>query len=161
MQPSFSAKEEHDFTKNIQREIFSAMCSNAHIVFVEFSYSGPTLPCLVELPNNVGYKKSYVIEKHANDGSVEIAELIKDKSLPSGHLKVTGINTDYCVYSTVAGLSRIYPDSKIEVVEDSCASLWSEGRPNNKHHTNGIDAMSALRNVTIKQVTDASCQPPP
>jgi nicotinamidase-related amidase len=151
MQPSFSAKEEFEVTKNIQREIFSAIYDNAHIVFVEFSYSGPTLPCLLELPSTIGYKKHYVIEKHSNDGSVEVASIIKDKSLPADHIKVTGINTDYCVLATVAGLSRLYPDSKIEVVEDSCASLWDTASPNERHHLHGIESMKRYSNVSIKE----------
>lgn len=151
MQPSFSAKEDMDVTQNIRKEIVSAINNKAHIVFVEFSYSGPTLSCLVELPHSIDYKNVHVIEKGRNDGSSEIHALVTAKDLPSNHFKVTGINTDYCVHATVDGLSYLYPKAKIEVISHACASLWAGNGQHPKNHERGIEKMRGISNVSITE----------
>lgn len=152
MQGSFYAKETLQLTKNLEKEILCAINNKASIVFVEFSNSGPTLDCLAELPRGHGYS-SYTIEKHQNDGSREIASLVVAHNLPVTHFKVTGINTDYCVAATVGGLSKLFPEAVIEVVDNCCASLWSKGSPNKSDHEDGIKVMKKLTNVVITNQT--------
>ncbi len=143
MQSAFGVLPESMITKNIQREIHVAMADGASIVFVEFSYTGPTLVSLVEITKQANYKNTYVIEKHTNDGSKEIFDLVTEKSLPNKHFKVTGVNTDYCVFETVRGMSKCFDTSVIEVIEDACAS--------NYNHKHGIDKMREISRVLIKE----------
>jgi nicotinamidase-related amidase len=153
MQSHFYAKEELEITKNLKREILGAINNQASIVFVEFDHSGPTLECLTKLPEQHGYR-SYTIEKQQNDGSHEVGALVIDKSLPVKHFKVAGINTDYCIASTVIGLSNLFPDGVIEVIDNCCASLWSMyGKPCNADHKNGLAMLKGIENVVITNST--------
>jgi nicotinamidase-related amidase len=148
MQESFFAKDSLEITKNIQREILSAINNQASIVFLEFSNSGATLACLSELPTHHGYR-SYTIEKDKNDGANDVAALALGKDLPIHLFKIAGINTDYCVADTVAGLAALFPESTIEVIDNCCASLWSNGYPNKYDHYDGIQMMRKFKNVVI------------
>lgn len=153
MQESFYAKDDLEVTKNINREILSAINNKASIVFVEFSNSGPTMDCLAELPRSHGYR-SYTTEKHKNDGSSDVAALALSKDLPIKHFKVVGINTDYCVASTVIGLSELFQDAVIEVIDNCCASLWSMyGKPCKADHQLGLDMLKGIENVIITNQT--------
>ena len=153
MQVHFSAKDDLDVTKNIHKEILAAINNKASIVFVEFSNSGPTLDSLAELPRSHGYR-SYTTEKNKNDGSSDVAALALSKDLPIKHFKVVGINTDYCVASTVIGLSDLFPDAVIEVIDNCCASLWSmHGKPCKADHRHGLDMLKGIENVIVTNQT--------
>lgn len=139
MQERFSASTRARVLKNCQREITQAVLDDAHIIFLEYRYCGPTLPNLKE----VLHSKCTFKEKWSDDGSAEVESEVVLNRLPK-HFKVCGVNTDCCVYSTVQGLTARFPTATIDVIADACDSDWQ--------HQNGIHKMIALQgNVKVKR----------
>jgi hypothetical protein len=63
------------------------------------------------------------VKKRDDDGSRDLVCFFeKMNSLPL-YVKVCGVNADCCVHVTVAGLIRLLPSSKIEIIKDACG--WS------------------------------------
>ena len=53
-------------------------------------------------------------------------DFLRKKHLPRLNIKCVGVNTAYCVKSTVRGLQYSSPKSNIKVVADACNSEWGE-----------------------------------
>src|SRR5574337_1932066 len=118
MQDYFLASRLKRVQNNCIREIKKAMDDNATIVFVEFDGYGPTIPQLTSLVKNKKYKKSHTVLKNMDDGGQPIHKLLVKRHLPRRNLKVCGVNTQYCVLSTIEGLMSRLKESSIEVVGD-------------------------------------------
>lgn len=137
MQPNFHSANGKRVFKNCIREIKQAVIDSADIIFLEFSFYGPTHPELTD----VAGPNYYVQSKTMDDGSAEVEAQVRAKRLPV-HFKVCGINTDCCVASTVRGLTARFPRSTIEVVADACDSDW--------YHNRGLNEMKKLQgNVSV------------
>jgi len=121
MQDSFNAANEPNVRNNIEREIKKAMAVKAAVIFLEYSGMGPTIPRLTRLTD--GYERGFSAIKNHNDGSRQVENLIDAHNLPRHKIKVTGVNTDYCVRETVFGLAANMKPTRLQVIADAC---WSD-----------------------------------
>jgi len=139
MQPKFKAANGERVRKGCMREIMKAITSKAPIIFLEYDSDyipGGYGPTLKELTKPV-VDNYYIEYKTRDDGSYNVQKLVKKHKLPET-FRVCGINTDCCVYETVRGLSLIFDNPNIDVVEDACASDWN--------HMLGIDSIKQISN---------------
>lgn len=126
--------------RNISMAVKKAVENKAGIVFLEFKECGRTIKPLLNRVSN--YERAFIEEKSFMDGSIKVKQVIRKNKLPSSKIKVVGVYTDYCVLRTVCGLSKKFPKSKIEVIENSCHCSYDKSK--------SINSMRALRNVSIK-----------
>lgn len=131
MQDDFKFSRDPAVIKACQREISFAMSRKYGIIFLEFEHAGPTRPEIKSLVQ--GYDKAYFATKPDNDGSVEAISLIKQHKLYH-NTRVVGVNTSYCVYETVVGLTNYR--GTITVVADAC---------NCHNHTFGLSKLKRLK----------------
>jgi hypothetical protein len=124
----------------VKQEIHKAMQALQPILFVEYQGSGETLV----KPEVQGYRRHFTATKANDGGSREVQEAIRRFRLPRNNLRVCGVNTDYCVYSTIKGLDN----PKIEVVAPACWSDW-EGTGSPANHNAGLQRLAKLPNVVI------------
>jgi nicotinamidase-related amidase len=142
MQETFRASTRDRVRKNCSREVKQAIKDDAHIIFLEYRYSGRTLPELTEALHT----KCFFKEKSEDDGSAEVESTVVLNKLPK-HFKVCGVNTDCCVYATVRGLTARFPMATIDVIIDACDSDWN--------HLGGIDKLTAMKgNVNVKHAKE-------
>jgi nicotinamidase-related amidase len=139
MQPGFEAANGERVGKNCLREIKEAVRVGAHIVFLEFVGHGETLPELTAPVSD--YPFSHAKTKFVDDGSPEVQQAIKERGFMIGRFRVIGINTDWCVRSTVEGLRKRFPNSFVEVVIDAC---WSDS-----NHFKGVRLIRKIENVDV------------
>lgn len=118
-----------------KKEITKAIADKAKIVFVEYSSYGDTAEELVQITRDADYPVYYTI-KTDDDGGVEIAETIKTQKLSKRKIRICGINTEYCIKSTVRGLLRAMKTSVIEVISDACGSPWD--------HEGGVEELEEM-----------------
>jgi len=140
MQDTFKFAKEPAVIKACQREIKLAIRRNYGIIFLEFEYCGNTISELKNLVN--GYGKAYFAIKSRDDGSREAIELINQHNLYH-NIRIVGVNTSYCVYETVEGLTNYH--GKITVVADAC---------NCHSHMFGINKLASLKIKIINQCYD-------
>jgi nicotinamidase-related amidase len=140
MQRTFKTTENLNVIRACQREIRLAIRRNYGIIFLEFDGCGETICELKDLISR--YDKAYFTTKHGNDGSVEIAKLICGHNLYH-NVRITGVNTSYCIYETVEGLKN-YP-GKITVVADAC---------NCTSHPFGLKKLAGLKIKITNQCYD-------
>lgn len=148
MQDRFQVNGTMPVSLACQREIKQAIEDGAHILAVEFRDCGPTIEAIASLYRD--YAKAVTIEKPRNDGAAEIAAICDSRQLPKD-LRITGVNTSYCVYYTVAGLVAKSPDFKMEVIPDACANTGYSYIQDEATHKHGLDSMRALKNVSIRE----------
>lgn len=121
MQYYFGASRNAKVQNGCKKAIRKAMRDDAAILFVEYATCGRTVPTLVAL--TYGYKMAHLVIKTDDDGSGDIIKTIQHMKLPANHIKICGVNTDYCVLDTTRGLKESCPKStKIEVIADACNS---------------------------------------
>jgi nicotinamidase-related amidase len=142
MQPNFNAAMGKRVRANVLREIKQAIEDHAGIIFLEYWASGHTHDELLKAVESINYKHYNVLTKHTDDGSKEVWMQINEPGYSKSHIKVCGVNTDCCVYSTVCGLTGRLPRTMIEVIEDACASDWN--------HTAGISRVKSFDNVNVR-----------
>jgi nicotinamidase-related amidase len=135
MQPSFEASQEKAVLRNCAARIKQAQKDNAAILLVEYEEYGKTDYRLRNLLKT--YDKTKTVIKCDNDGSVEIKRAIIRAKFPKDLLRVCGVNTDYCVYESVKGLTKQMPKATIEVLTKSCNSNWN--------HEFGVGKLKDLR----------------
>lgn len=144
MQKKFFASSNKDTLKACRAAIRQAIKDNAHIIFVEYEGYGRTLYTLTSIAKN--YANKSVVIKSQDDGSEDIKKTIDHLKLPHRLIKVVGVNTDCCVYHTIAGLFDAYREYdqhskiKIQVIEKACNSTW--------YHEKGINNLKAI-GVTV------------
>jgi hypothetical protein len=137
MQAKFSAANDIRVLIEVEKEILKAMDSKSSIIFVEYRFNGPTIPSLVQLTDH--YNRVFIVRKSNDDGSREVNKVIRDNRLPSRNIRICGVNTDYCVKSTVFGLSKKIKSAKLEVIAKACNS--------NGDHTYGLDRMKEVSKI--------------
>jgi nicotinamidase-related amidase len=126
MQGGFeTSNRDQDVVDNVKKLIEKSIKKNKKIIFLEYEDQGLTLDCLTELCSN--YPHKFFVTKYENDGSQSILEFLKEKKIDKDHLKkisVCGVNTAFCVKSTVEGLRNLSDSSlKIIVEGDACNSM--------------------------------------
>lgn len=131
MQSYFKTTGEPSVIKACQREIKLAIRRKAGIIFLEFGSFGDTMAELKDLVT--GYDKAYFAVKNRNDGSAQVYSLITRHNLYH-NVRVTGVNTSYCVYETVVGLTSYH--GSVTVVADAC---------NCHNHSFGLKKLSELK----------------
>jgi hypothetical protein len=139
MQSFFSASNKLSVQRSVQRELRQAMKNGAGILYVEFDGYGSTKPELTYLTRK--NKRASRVTKSRNDGSANVFDQLHKRRFNKSHLKVVGVNTDYCVFETVQGLREKLPQAKIEVIADACSS--------NGSHKNGLAKIKKIPNIKI------------
>lgn len=141
MQASFEAANNRRVRENCKRELERAMESGAAILFVEYVGQGPTIPSLVKLTDD--YERTFIVRKNDDDGSREVAKVIRDNKLPAKRIKVCGVNTDCCVFETVCGLTNRLSTANLEVIGDACNSDFN--------HLGGLNDLVKMPNVSVNR----------
>lgn len=128
MQTGFDAALDLDTIRACQREIVLAINRQAPVVFLEWSGSGQTLDALLNMVKN--YKWSSARIKYRDDGSDQLIKSLHEMSFNPEALsyRVCGVNTDYCVYATVAGIRKELEKNRIEVAWPACNTSYSKER---------------------------------
>ena len=144
MQWYFGASRKTSVINACKREIKKAMKARAAILFVEYQNCRSTISSFKKMVRDAKYEKFTTVIKDDDDGSDEVMNAIRHMKFPDKRIKVCGVNTCYCVQSTVQGLSRGLTRTKIEVIADACNA------PTEVVHNEGLRAMGRLRNVSIK-----------
>lgn len=139
MQDGFAAANKNGLIKNCLREIQTAVECGAHIVYLEYSGCGDTFPELKEPVEK--YEYHLLKKKFDDDGSPEVQEAVNEKGFMIGRFRVIGINTDWCVRSTVEGLRKRFPNSFVEVVIDAC---WSDS-----NHLKGVRLIRKIPHIDL------------
>lgn len=142
MQKFFLTHNNYDSViHNCQKEIIHAMNVNANIIYLEYQDAGKTIKKLSKLTNN--YDKVWFATKNIEDGSTWIQDILNKNNINPKLIKVTGVQTDMCVYNTVEGLRTIYPKARLHAVRDACGALYDNA------HLNGLRAMNKHFNVSV------------
>ena len=139
MQPEFEAASGEYVVNNCLRQIKTAIECDAHIIYLEYSGSGDTLPELKEPVEK--YKHHYIEKKFTDDGSAEVQNAVNKNGLMIGRFRVVGVNTDWCIKSTVEGLRKRFPTSFVEVVVNACSS--------HDNHVKGIKLIEKIPHVDL------------
>jgi Isochorismatase family len=147
MQDRFAVRGNMPVSMACMREIKQAIKDEAYILAVEFHDRGPTIPYLSGAWKD--YSRAITIEKRNNDGSEEIKAIMDSRQLPN-KLKITGVNTGYCVYATVIGLSNKMPDITQEVIADACTNTRYEYQQDDVSHKASLELIKTIKNVTVK-----------
>lgn len=123
MQPCFEASLDVDVIVGVTCEIVKARQRGAPIILVEyrgFDIQDRTHDAFYDLLRN--YKRRAIIGKSDDDGSREILQTLKRRQFNSRHLRICGVNSDACVWSTVEGLLEKLDNARIDVVKRACGS---------------------------------------
>ena len=118
MQPEFEAAFHPNVVIGVTQEIINAKNVGAPIILVEYRDGGQTFDGFFKLLKN--YKNKALVRKNRDDGSREVIQAIKRRKFNPYHLRVCGVNSDACVWSTVEGLLGKLNRSRIEVVKQAC-----------------------------------------
>lgn len=119
MQPSYDAANHPETLAAVMREIEDAKAKGHGIYVVEFDYAGKSHQKIYDA--TFSYALTRKVTKHADDGSLWILEQLDRDAWTTKKFKVTGVNIDYCVASTVRGIAAKRPGTyEIEVVKDAC-----------------------------------------
>lgn len=125
MQAVFEAANNTRVISAISEEILHCISEEIPIIFLEYNQSGDTLPQLLSLVR--GYPHVFRTTKNQDDGSKEVAAVLKKNKLPHKTVRVCGVNADACVERTISGLCRKYPRTEIIVVKNACGTCGGPG----------------------------------
>lgn len=143
MQDSFTTSRGLEVQRACKREIRKAMRDKANILFVEYNGYGPTLPLLTDLVKSAKYKKAFHVIKYSDGGGKEVDQFLKHRHMPRKNLRVVGVNTGYCVASTVEELAVRMKKSSLTIIADGCSC-------HNEHsHRYGLNRMGSYDNIKI------------
>jgi len=152
MQPDFQASKSRGLRGNIKNELRKAIQNDCDVIFVEFdnhfSKTYSSLTKIVRNKNNV-----FFVSKEKISGGQSIANVVNLNGL-SKTFRISGVQTECCVMSTVTDLSKLFPGSKIEVIQNCCASFVSplNHRVNDSAedlHSKALAIMNKITNVTV------------
>lgn len=152
MQPRFHATEA--IINEVIVEVKRAVARNEWIIFLTVG-QGRTAYRITQHVR--GYRHKRALTKYNNDGAGELfgALIRRSRHLNANNIgriqsiKVCGVNTGACVYSTVKSLS--YLDVEIKVLSHAvaqCRDGYSFAY-NKSVHFNSLRAMRRLSNVTV------------
>jgi len=118
-----------------KKEILRAIALKMPIVILQCDtdYFGETHSCLTDLLKDYDTLRHIVLTKQdvgqlagATNGGPQVKEAIDLLGFPTDCFRLCGVNTEICVFFTALELSRLYPFSRIELVQDACASQYCE-----------------------------------
>jgi len=134
MQPVFMASRNPETLIAVANEIITAKTNNHAVILVEYNSSGKTYSGFQALLKNYPHKSK--ITKKGDDGSKEVIRALNRRNFPMQTLRVCGVNTDCCVYSTVYGLLGVLSKTRIEIVKKACNSVTIDLNWNDFKHPN-------------------------
>ena len=117
MQKYFTTSLHRPTIVGCQREIKKAIKNRNPILFVEFNSYGTTMPALTRLTKD--YSKTRQVIKYRDGGGREVYDTLLHNKFHYKTLRVCGVNTSYCVYSTVSELSQKWGILDIQVVKEA------------------------------------------
>lgn len=122
MQPGFPLSL--SVRRAVEAEILSAIEHNWAIVIVEFDTdaAGATHASLLNFLT--GAAQHTLVKKTKEDGSDVVLEALRRLGYPTKLIRACGVMTDVCVQQTSAGLARLLPTARIEVVKSACTT-WN------------------------------------
>lgn len=120
MQDEFDAALNPSVVIGVTKEILRAIKTNSPVLFLEYKNCGPTHRGLLDLVK--GYPRKARITKAGDDGSLEAIKAVQRKEWPFRHMRVCGVNTDCCVWSTVEGILKRTENTQVEVVKEACGT---------------------------------------
>jgi len=139
MQTSFMTSFNNKNIEVCKREIREATSYCLPILLVEFVGCGRTVDAIY---NEVAsYNKMHLVRKDTNGGGTTVPNYIKNNGLYRQHIRVVGVNTDFCVYETTVMLSTHLKSAKIEIVEQGCNSYYN--------HSVGLEWLRNVNRVNI------------
>lgn len=118
MQPDFEAAFNPDVVIGVAKQIMLAKHKKWPVILLEYAGCSRTHQGFSDLLS--GYPRRARISKSDDDGSYEVVRALERREFPFKNLRVCGVNTDACVWSTVDGLLKRLPKSYLEVVKDAC-----------------------------------------
>jgi hypothetical protein len=136
MQPFFGMC--HSCILNAERELDAAIEAEMPIFLSEtapsFCDDNVTLgPGSTTLPKLLAHLKRYKDWKHfligETDGSLEIFEAMCGRRQEPKVIRILGVETDVCVLEHVESFRLLYPNARIEVVQDACDIGYRIGDP--------------------------------
>jgi nicotinamidase-related amidase len=140
MQENFPAARNPKTLAACKQLIADAIMHVNPIIFVEYSLNGQTLTDLTSMVES--YELKFRIHKSQDDGSRDIQECLDRCKVIPKKLIVCGVNTNFCVLSTVQGLHRSEHNFNIDVIAEACHDQWDK-------HDVGIAAMKHLSRVQV------------
>ena len=144
MQPRFYAATNKETINAVKNLIINAKKDGAYVIFAQYMKQGKSNHELIKLVNTY-YDKSFVVARK-NDKSDAIITKIYNNGIRSNDMKICGVNTDACVYSSVIGLSNKLPNWNIHLIKNACNSVTHD----KKYINNRIKKMAELPNVICK-----------
>ena len=136
MQPQFDAANDQKTIDNVVTLCHKAIADGAAIFIVEFTpvIYGRTQSPILDVVQN--YERMYRVIKSKDDGGYEIAQCCILHHIDANQTKFLfcGVNYQFCVRSSVAGLVRECNNAdQIEVVKAACngpkyRGYWSQSK---------------------------------
>jgi len=117
LQSYFRASKNKTIRKNVIKEMHQAKRLGNHIMLVEYGGYGSTAKWVSTHLKK--YANTSTVLKFEDDGSDVIINALKKRT----HLRVCGVNTNYCVKATVDSLGERLPNFRVDVVKEAC---WDE-----------------------------------
>jgi nicotinamidase-related amidase len=142
MQRAFTASRDRKTIASCKEQIKQAMEKQAAIVFVEFFGYGKTMPALTNLTKH--YSRKQTVIKNKDGGGKEVKQAIVQNKFPKSRIKACGVNTLYCVLSTVRELTQKLSTAKVEVIGEACNARTPEA------HRAGLRKLADLKRVKVK-----------
>lgn len=121
MQPDFEASGYNRVFQQVSLQIRRAKDVGARIIFVEYAGHLHTWPELTKIVERCSKRRVAFVTKTQDGGGEEIDKFMRDMDWPTdAPIKVCGVNTSYCVRSTVLDLVNLgYND--IELLYQACS----------------------------------------
>jgi hypothetical protein len=119
MQGHFDAANNTFTIQNVLNLIKHAKKFEAYIIIAQFKSAGPTLKIITDAVKFYPFK-SYVTANE-NDKSKAIFRKLRAQGIHAHTMKICGVNTCYCVYSTIAGLVKLKSFLvNIKLIKNAC-----------------------------------------
>lgn len=152
MQPRFYATE--SIMKEVIVEVKRAVARNEWIIFLKVG-KGRVAGRITQHVR--GYRRKKMLTKYNNDGAAEIFRALTRRSnnLSANNIgqvrsiKIVGVNTGACVYSTVRSLSYLKVSIKVLAHATAQCRDGYSFEYNKSVHFNSLRAMRRLNNVQV------------
>jgi len=102
---------------NVLELVKEAVINKAFIVIAQFKRCGETHINIINEIQQYPYKE--YVWHNKNDKSKPIQKVLHDRNIFVRHIKVCGVNTEYCIKDTVNGLAKKF-HIPIKVIEKAC-----------------------------------------
>jgi hypothetical protein len=117
MQPQFGAANCPRTLEACKREIRHAMQECNGIVYVKYEGHGQIHRELTDL--TLLYSHKVTVTKKLNDGSKQVVKYLSQRGFAKEHIRICGVNAQWCVAVTTKGLKSLLPHSRLIAVADA------------------------------------------